>query len=105
MPRSLAIDSALTALIESSVRPPSAPSTTAIASGPVSRSPMRPWHSISILSTEPQAASEVASLPSCRHSGRKGLSSSRSSAEIDGALTAVVTLPPCRAATTCSAAW
>ena len=28
-----------------------------------------------------------------------------SSAEIAGALTAVVTLPPCSAATTCSAAW
>ena len=40
-----------------------------------------------------------------RHSGRNGPSTSRSSAATAGTLTAVVTLPPVSAATTCSAAW
>ena len=102
-PRSSASDGALTRLTSSSTVPASAPISTASVRKRVSRSAIRPRYSISTRSIEVPGAIATASWPSLRHSGTNGPSSSWSSAEMAGMLTAVDTTPPVSAATTCSA--
>ena len=103
MPRSSAIEGALTRLTCSSVRPCSAPWITASVSRRVSKSAIRPRNAASMRSTELPSASAIARRPSCAASGKNGPSTSMSSASMEGMLTAVETTPPRSAATTCSA--
>ena len=56
-------------------------------------------------SIEPFWPMVAARRPRRRQSGTNGPRTSRSSAATAGTFTAVVTLPPVSAATTCSAAW
>ena len=105
MPRSSAIEGALTSLTSSSVCPASAPLSVCTVSRRVSRSAIRPRYSVSSASTEVPSASATAMRPRLAASGRNGPSASRSSAAIAGTFTALVTTPPVSAATTCSAAW
>ena len=103
IPRSSASDGALTRLTSSSQWPLSTPCSTASVSSRVSRSAIRPKYSTSMRSTLEPSASAIASRASRSTSGRNGPSTSMSSGEIAGMLTAVETTPPVSAATTCSA--
>ena len=105
MPRSCASVKALTSFTASSVCPESRPLTTWIVSSRLSRSAMRPMNSTSTASTEVPDARAAASWPRLAHNPTNGPTASRSSAAIEGTLTALVTAPPVSAATACSAAW
>ena len=104
MPRSSAIVGAFTSFTSSSMCPPSTPFSTCTVNRRVSRSAMRPRYSTSTASTDVRSASVLAIRPKSSARGMNGPNASRSSGAIAGTFTALVTTPPVRAATTCSAA-